>query len=362
MKKILIAAGGSGGHIIPALAIAQELQKKGCEIHYIGNFDSMEERLVHQTGMTFSAIDVQKLYRKLTLAHLKFPVKLIRSIKDSRQVIQEFQPDAFLGTGGFVSGPVGYAAHLEKIPLFLQEQNSYPGLTTKILAKWSDTLFLGNKQAAKYFAGRRIIHSGNPLKSEIINTKEKLDLTGLGLKKTSTKLLILGGSQGSVKINQVVLKIIDVLLEKGIEIIWQIGRYHYPEISEKIKGKKGIYYFDFTNEIGRIYNSVDLAISRAGAISLAELEAKQIPSLLIPLPSAAENHQYYNALEQVDKGTSLLIEQKLLSRSTLLESIMRLIKQKAKFRQNFKTSLHLTAAETIASEILNRIKDVSNVR
>jgi UDP-N-acetylglucosamine--N-acetylmuramyl-(pentapeptide) pyrophosphoryl-undecaprenol N-acetylglucosamine transferase len=281
----------------------------------------------------------------------------MRSIRDSRQVIREFQPDAFLGTGGFVSGPVGYAAHLEKLPSFLQEQNSYPGLTTRILAKWADTIFLGNKQAAQYLQGKRIIHSGNPIKNNVINTNEKLNLKELGLKENSTKLLILGGSQGSVAINTVILKIVDTLLEQGIEIIWQLGRYHYSEIAEKIKGKSGIYYFDFTSEIGRIYNSVDVAISRAGAISLAELESKQIPSLLIPLPSAAENHQYFNAMEQVNNGTSLIIEQKHLSRSTLLESLKRLIKEKDKFRKNFKESLHITAAETIASEILERVKE-----
>jgi UDP-N-acetylglucosamine--N-acetylmuramyl-(pentapeptide) pyrophosphoryl-undecaprenol N-acetylglucosamine transferase len=355
MKKILIAAGGSGGHIIPAISIAAELKKNNCDIHYIGNFNSMEERLVHSEGITFSAIDVQKIYRRLTLAHFKFPFKLIRSIKDSRTVIQEFKPDAFLGTGGFVSGPVGYAAHLEGIPVFLQEQNSYPGLTTKILSKWSDTIFLGNKKAETYFKGKNTIYSGNPIKKSVIDTTEKLDFTGLGLREDSIKILILGGSQGSVAINKVVLEIIDKLLKNGIEVIWQVGRYHYSEISEKLKTRQGVYYFDFTNEIGRIYNSVDLAITRAGAISIAEMESKKIPCLLIPLPSAAENHQYYNAMEQVEKGTSFIIEQKHLSRSTLLESVMKLIKQKDKLKANFKESLHLKAAENIAAEIVNRI-------
>ncbi|KQC11182.1 MAG: hypothetical protein APR54_02905 [Candidatus Cloacimonas sp. SDB] len=356
MKKVLVAAGGSGGHIIPALSIAAELQKKGCEIHYVGNFNSMEEKLVHQEGIKFSAIDVQKIYRKITLSHFRFPLKLMRSIRDSRTVIKEFQPDAFLGMGGFVSGPVGYAAHLEKIPIFLQEQNSYPGLTTRILSRWADTIFLGNKGADKYLKNSDLVYSGNPINNSIIQSSEKLDLNSVGLKENSTKILILGGSQGSVAINKVVLQILDRLLRKRIEIIWQIGKYNYSEISRQIQGKKGVYYFDFSHEMGKIYNSVDFAITRAGALSIAELESKKIPCLFIPLPTSSENHQYYNALEQVEKGTCFLLEQKMLSKSTLLESINKLLKQKEKLKANFQESIHIRAAEKIAHEIVRKIQ------
>jgi len=355
MKKILIAAGGSGGHIIPALAVAAKLIEKGCDIHYLGNYNSMEEKLIHQEGIPFSAIDVQKLYRRLTTAHFKFPIKLIRSIKDSREVIREFQPDAFLGTGGFVSGPVGYASHLEKIPIFLQEQNSYPGLTTRILARWADKIFLGNRKAADHLNNSNISFTGNPLRTDVLKISDKLDLAALGLKPNTTKLLILGGSQGSVVINKVILEIVDILLKKGIELIWQVGKYHYNEIHQQLKNKKGVYYFDFSNEIGKIYNSVDLAIARAGAISIAELETKKIPCLYIPLPSAAENHQYYNALEQVEKGTARLIEQKHFSRSILLETMKIMLKEKEIMRSKFSESLHLKAAENIAGEILSSI-------
>jgi len=251
MKKVLIAAGGSGGHIIPALTIADGLLKSGCDIHYIGNFNSMEEKLVHGEGIPFSAIDVQKIYRRLTMAHFMFPIKLFRSIKDSRAVLKEFKPDAFLGTGGFVSGPVGYAAHLEKVPIFLQEQNSYPGLTTRIMSRWADTIFLGNKKAETFFKSGNTLYTGNPIKKGFIETNEKLDFAKIGLKENSTKILILGGSQGSVFINKVVLEIIDKILKTGIEVIWQVGKYHYNEISQKIKDKKGIYYFDFTSEMVR---------------------------------------------------------------------------------------------------------------
>ncbi|MCD6176886.1 MAG: glycosyltransferase [Candidatus Cloacimonetes bacterium] len=150
-KKIIIAAGGTGGHIIPAISIAEELKEKGVQILFVGNRNSMEQKLTMKHNIDFAEINVQKFYRKLTFAHFKFPLKLIKSIIDSKKFIRNFKPDAFLGTGGFVSGPVGYAAHLLKVPIFLQEQNSYPGATTKILSKYAVKIFLGNQGAKNIY-------------------------------------------------------------------------------------------------------------------------------------------------------------------------------------------------------------------
>ena len=160
-KKIIIAAGGPGGHIIPAISIAKELIKEGVQILFVGNRDSMEQKLALKHNIDFAGINVQKFYRKITLTHIKFPFKLIKSIIDSRKIIRKFSPDAFLGTGGFVSGPVGYAAHLLKIPIFLQEQNSYPGATTKILSKYAVKIFLGNQNANKYLPKNISIYFSN---------------------------------------------------------------------------------------------------------------------------------------------------------------------------------------------------------
>ncbi|MCD4796471.1 MAG: undecaprenyldiphospho-muramoylpentapeptide beta-N-acetylglucosaminyltransferase, partial [Candidatus Cloacimonetes bacterium] len=343
-KRILIAAGGTGGHIIPALSIAKELKEAGIQLLYVGNKNSMEERLVAQSGIPFRGINVQKFYRKFTFAHIKFPFKLIKSIADSKKIIDEFKPDAFLGTGGFVCGPVGYAAHLKKISIFLQEQNSYPGATIRILSKYAEKIFLGNEGAKKYLPSKKIIFSGNPINSSVINKKEKIDLKKYGMKKDSFKIFLTGGSQGSVIINKAFMPIIKNLLAKNIEILWQIGKYSFDEFYPQVKEMKGVFAFDFTNEIGRIYNSVDIAIARAGALSLAEMETKKIPAILIPLPSAAENHQFYNAMELKKKKVAEIIEQKYLNPEVLKEAIFEMKKNYIKMKEDFGESRHLEAA------------------
>ena len=354
--KILVAAGGTGGHIIPALAIVSELQEKNCRIFFVGNKNSLEEELVQRSGISFESIDVQKFYRKFTLKHLKFPFKLINSIMISKRIINDFKPDAFLGTGGFVSGPVGYAAHLKRIPIFLQEQNSYPGATNRMLAKHAEKIFLGNKGAKKYFRDNKILFSGNPVNSDIIGEKEKINFEKYGLKKDSPKLFLYGGSQGSLILNNNLLNIIDDLLSEGIEIIWQAGKHSFQKMKREVNNKKGVYIFDFSNEMGKIYNSVDFAIARAGALSLAELETKRIPSILVPLPSAAGNHQYHNAQELVEKKIAFLLEQKDLNPENLKEKIFEMRDNHIEMRKNFGESIHLDSAGIIAEEILEFIK------
>ena len=354
-KKVIIAAGGTGGHIIPAISIAEELIKNNVDVQFVGNKNSMEQELTAKRKIAFKSINVQKFYRKITLAHIKFPFKLIKSILDSIKIIRDFQPDAFIGTGGFVSGPVGYAAHLKKVPIFLQEQNSYPGATTRILSRYAEKIFLGAKGAEKYLPKKKVIFSGNPVNSKIIGETAKLDFEEFGLKKDTTKLFLTGGSQGSVVLNKTFLPIVDELLENGIEIIWQIGKFSFNEFYPKIQNKKGIYGFDFTDDIGRIYNSVDFVIARAGALSLAELETKKLPSILIPLPSSAENHQYYNALELKKKKVAEIIEQKELT-SELLKSVIYKMQNNFKdMHEKFKQTHHREAVKTITNYIIRKM-------
>ncbi|NQV19528.1 MAG: undecaprenyldiphospho-muramoylpentapeptide beta-N-acetylglucosaminyltransferase [Armatimonadetes bacterium] len=356
-KRILIAAGGTGGHIIPAISIAKEFIKKNHAVLFIGNKNSMEEESCKRVSIPFKGIDVQKFYRKFTFAHYKFPFKLIKSVITSKKIINEFKPDAFMGTGGFVSGPVGYAAHLKKIPIFLQEQNSFPGATTRILSKYAEKIFLGNECAEKYLSKGKTILSGNPINSNVIEEKSQIDFKKFGLKKESIKLFLLGGSQGSLVLNKALYPIINDLISSNIEIIWQIGKFSYKEFSKKIKNKSGIYAFDFSDEIGKIYNSVDFCIARAGALTLAELETKKIPSILIPLPSAAENHQYYNALELKNKKVAEIIQQKDLNPEVLKNEIFEMMGKYLEMRENFGESKHLDSAKIIAEEIQKILGD-----
>jgi UDP-N-acetylglucosamine--N-acetylmuramyl-(pentapeptide) pyrophosphoryl-undecaprenol N-acetylglucosamine transferase len=352
MKKVVIAAGGTGGHIIPAISIAKELQKNNVDILCVGNRNSMEEKLAKKAGFNFAAIDVQKLHRSFTLAHIKFPFKLLKSINDSKKIIKQFQPDLFIGTGGFVSGPVGYAAQKLNIPVFLQEQNSFPGLTTRKLSRAAKKIFLGNQGAAKYLPSEKLIFSGNPINSNVIEEKDKLDFEKFGLKADSAKLFLFGGSQGSLILNRNFYPIIDDVLQNNIEIIWQIGKYSYDEFYPKVKDKKGIYAFDFTSEMGKILNSVDFVIARGGALSLAEIETKKLPSILVPLPSAAGNHQFFNAEELVKKNTAIMLEQKFLTPSILLSEILNLKVNYKKLNKNFGDSHHPMAVQMITNAVL----------
>jgi len=353
MKRIIVAAGGTGGHIIPALAIAKSLQIKGCKTLYIGNKNSLEEKLAQNAGIEFRAINVQKLYRKFTFQHIKFPFKLIKSIVDSKNIIKNFEPDAVIGTGGFVSGPVGYAAYKTRTPLFLQEQNSYPGLTTRLLCKHAKQVFLGSDAAKNYLMNSNTIFSGNPINNQ--PQGEKLDLTKYGFRSGSTKLLLLGGSQGSLALNRALYPILDQLYQSNIDLIWQIGKYSYKEFSEKIQNKPGIYGFDFTNQINSIYQEADFAIARGGALSLAELEVNKLPTIIVPLPTSAGNHQHHNALEWQNNDIGILLEQKSLTPNSLLENILNLQKQISGFKENFRESIHQNSAEIIANYIMQNI-------
>lgn len=353
-RRIIVSAGGTGGHIIPALEICLELQKNNFEVYYIGNKDSLEEKIIMNNKIRFFGIEVQKLYREITLQHLKFPYKLIRSIIQCIVILNKIKPCCVIGTGGFVSGPVGIASIFCKTPLFLQEQNSYPGITSKFLGLFAKKIYLGYKIARIYFKEEKTLYTGNPISMKLLQSDEVINFEDYQLSKDSLKLLIIGGSQGSEFINNLVLKNIDFLLNLGIELIWQTGVKQLNEIRKKTNDRKGIYLFDFTSEMYKIYNSVDLAISRAGALILAELEVKKIPSLIIPLPSAAGNHQLRNAKEFQLKGFGHVLEQKNIQNFQRIFSLFYECAEEKK--EKFKHSNHLEASSNVVSDIIKELK------
>lgn len=346
-KKIVIAAGGTGGHITPAIALAKEFIKQNCQVLYIGNQHSMEEKMVKAENIDFKAINVQKLYRNLTPKHLLFPFKFIGSVIRSLRILKDFQPDAFIGVGGFVSGPVAIAASWKKIPIFLQEQNSVPGLTNRLIGKRARKIFLGIDQ--NKFPAEKVILSGNPINLQ--DHQQKIDYKNWRLNPENKTIFVLGGSQGSYFINKLVEPIFDKLLQQNINIIWQLGNFSYVEFSEKLKNTQHVHAFAYTNEIEKIYNSSDLVIARAGALSLAEIETKRVPAILIPLPTAAENHQYHNALTLQNQAT--ILPQKQVNPQSLLENINKMLQNPP---QNIPTcTRHLNAAKLIVENILRRI-------
>ncbi|MEA1971936.1 MAG: undecaprenyldiphospho-muramoylpentapeptide beta-N-acetylglucosaminyltransferase [Candidatus Cloacimonadota bacterium] len=354
--KIVISGGGSGGHIAPAISIANHLSKLGYEIIYIGNKSSMESEYAQKNNLNFKAIEVQKLYRYFTFKHVFFPFKLIYSIIKSYQIIKKSKADFFIGTGGFVTGPVGLAAQFAKIPIFLQEQNSFPGLTTRKLAKYAQLIFLGNKGAKKYLPDAKTIFSGNPISSQI-KTNEKLDLSDFRLNPDWKTVLILGGSQGSSFINKLIFNNIKNFSKMNLNIIWQIGKREIDKYEKKLKKQKNIYYFDFTFQLPKFYNICDFGIARAGAISLAELEELKIPSIIIPLPSAAGNHQVINAKEFQERGLGICIEQNKIE--FFMQNLQYMINNEDEFKINSKKSKHSGALQLIVKHILIKVGEVN---
>jgi UDP-N-acetylglucosamine--N-acetylmuramyl-(pentapeptide) pyrophosphoryl-undecaprenol N-acetylglucosamine transferase len=352
MKTILISGGGTAGHINPALSIAGYLKKQNWEIHFIGNKNGMEERLVSKAGYQFHIINIQKLYRKFTFAHFKFPFKLISSIIKSSIVIRKIKPDLYLGTGGFVSGPAGFAAHIHRIPIFLQEQNSFPGITTRIMAKWAILIFLGNQQAVKYLPANRTTYTGNPINPGFFLKPMPIDLEKLGLDPARKKIFLMGGSQGSLVLNNNLSPIIDDLLALGLDIIWQTGKYSYKKFQQEFGDRKGLYLFSYTDNIAALYEMSELVIARAGAITLAELEYLKMPAILIPLPSAAENHQYHNACELANKEVAEVIEQKKLTPALLLKILISMLGNIEEYKARFGECLHQHSAKNIAEAII----------
>lgn len=320
--KLLIGAGGTGGHIIPALAIAKGMVVLSWEVEFIGNKDGMENTLIPAHGFPFHPIQVQKIYRKLTIAHLKFPAYFISSLLKCLSYIKKYKPEAVLCTGGFVSGPVALAAVMSKTRLYFQDGNSYPGLTTRLMARYSRCIFTATETASGYLYKGHCFKTGNPLMPYEKLNVESVDWAMLNLSPTSVKLFIIGGSQGSAVINNAIDHSIHELLRAGIELIWQTGKLHKEKFQDKYASTKGVHIFDFTDKMSFYYQITDLAVSRAGALSIAELEEHKIPAILIPLPSAAENHQLINAQTVAGQNKGIVLEQAQLSSAKLIETIV----------------------------------------
>ncbi|MFO7660802.1 MAG: undecaprenyldiphospho-muramoylpentapeptide beta-N-acetylglucosaminyltransferase [Candidatus Cloacimonadaceae bacterium] len=351
--RLLIGAGGTGGHIIPAIAVALELAAQGWQVHFVGNRNRMEETLVSKYGFDFLPINVQKLYRRLTLAHLKFPFLFMSSIAKSVKYIIKVKPDAVLCTGGFVSGPVAVASIILRRRLYFQDGNSYPGLTTRVLSHYTQHIFIASERARNYLQKANCIMTGNPILKYSNLDLNSVDWSSYNLRPDSRKLFIIGGSQGSVIINKVVSECVKELLSQNIELIWQTGKNYYPRIHDKFAGVKGVHCFDFTDKMSEYYQLADFAISRAGALSIAELQEHALPAVFIPLPSAAENHQYINAVAQAEKGLGLVLEQSDLTPKTLMESIQKLSSKYQEFKTSFSAMPGNNATQLIA-EIISR--------
>ena len=309
-----MSGGGTGGHIFPAVAIAQEIQKRfpDAEFLFMGANGKMEMEKVPQAGFKIEGLNIAGFDRGNLLANINLPFKVISSLLKARKIIKKFQPDFAVGTGGFASGPALFIAARMRIPTFIQEQNSLPGKTNIFNAKKAKTVFTAYPNMEKFFNGTKTLFLGNPIRKNIITDIIDSDLAKekLGLEKGKLTILSVGGSLGSRTLNNGWKENINQVKEKDYQLIWQTGKLDYKNILEETKDihSRNIQIVEFIKNMEMAYSAADVIVSRAGAIAISELAIAKKPVLLVPFPFAAEDHQTKNAQTLVDKNAAKMVK------------------------------------------------------
>ena len=311
--RILISGGGTGGHIYPALAIANAWMEKhpDSEILFVGAQGKMEMQKVPEAGYTIKGLPVAGLQRKLTLANLSFPIKLWRSLRMASRIVKEFNPHVVVGVGGYASGPVLYAAQNKGIPTLLQEQNSYAGLTNKLLAKKAAKICVAYPEMDRFFPKEKLKLTGNPVRKDLLDLagKREQGIQVFGLDSTRKTILVLGGSLGARTLNQAMLKHMVDLEKEGYQVLWQSGKFYFKDMELALEkaGLTHIHLREFIREMDLAYAAADVIVSRAGALSVSELCLVGKPVIFIPSPNVAEDHQTKNANACVKQGAAVLL-------------------------------------------------------
>lgn len=364
MKKprFIISGGGTGGHIYPAVAIANELkaQYPDAEFLFVGAQNKMEMQKVPQAGYPIEGLWIAGLQRKLTLQNALFPVKLASSLFKSFRIVKKFKPDVVIGTGGFASGAVLKVASMLGIPTVIQEQNSYPGITNKLLAKKANKICVAYENLERFFPKEKMMLTGNPVREDLIEVGSKKEEAVSYFKLDASKktLLVLGGSLGARRINQLIEKELDFLLSKNVQILWQCGKLYLNDY-EKYNSKGNVQVTAFIDRMDLVYAAADVVISRSGASSVSELCIVGKPTIFIPSPNVAEDHQTKNAKAIVDKNGALLIKESDLDVQfeTVFSDLISNENKQIELSQNIKKLALPNATKTIVEEIKKLIKN-----
>ncbi|MCC8118044.1 MAG: undecaprenyldiphospho-muramoylpentapeptide beta-N-acetylglucosaminyltransferase [Bacteroidales bacterium] len=311
MMKALISGGGTGGHIFPALSIANALKRRypDVEILFVGADNRMEMQRVPDAGYRIIGLPVAGFDRKKLWRNFKVLWKLWKSMRLARRIVREFQPDIAIGVGGYASGPMLKAAQKRGIPTLLQEQNSYPGVTNKLLAQKAAAICVAYEGTERFFPAAKIVMTGNPVRKDLSAcTVSQADAKkALGFDPLKPLILVVGGSLGARTVNQSVEAGIDAFEKAGVQVMWQTGKLYADHCLEAAKGHPLLKASAFIKDMATAYRAADLVVSRAGAGTISELEILGKPSLLIPSPNVAEDHQRKNAQALVDKGAAVMI-------------------------------------------------------
>lgn len=358
--KVILSGGGTGGHIFPAVAIANEIKKlvPQADILFVGALGKMEMEKVPNAGYKIIGIPIAGLQRRFTLSNLKLPFLILQSLFRTRKIIKEFQPDVVVGTGGYASGPLLKAAVHYDIPALLQEQNSYAGITNKLLSKKASKICVAYEGMEKFFPKEKIMLTGNPVRQDLVDVKQYRDeaMNFFKLSPNKKVILVIGGSLGARTINLSIGVSLQKLIDNNIQLIWQTGKNYYSTATEQVEKfpDNNIYALEFISRMDLAYAAADIVISRAGASSVSELCNIGMPSILVPSPNVAEDHQTKNAMALVNKQAAVLIKDNE-AQSTLILTAIALINntaQQVTLTNNISQLAFHNSANVIALEVL----------
>jgi UDP-N-acetylglucosamine--N-acetylmuramyl-(pentapeptide) pyrophosphoryl-undecaprenol N-acetylglucosamine transferase len=360
--KVIISGGGTGGHIYPAIAIADEIKKRypSTQFLFIGARDRMEMEKVPAAGYDIEGLWISGIQRKLfSKNNLLFPFKLINSLWRAKRIVKSFKPDVVIGTGGFASGPLLYMASLKEIPSLIQEQNSFPGITNKLLSKKASSICVAYDNLEKFFPSDKIIKTGNPVRQDLLDISSKRNEAKLFFKLDINKktILILGGSLGAKRINKLIEKELPFFQEQDVQLIWQTGKLYIDEYN-KYNELNGINTFAFLNRMDLAYAAADFIISRSGASSVSELCVVGKPVIFIPSPNVSEDHQTKNALAITSKEAGIMIKESDIEKKFQIQ-IMSLLNNEvlqSKLSNEIKKLAQVNATRDIVDEIEKLIK------
>jgi len=363
LNRVIISGGGTGGHIFPAIAIANELKEQNPNINilFIGAEGRMEMEKVPEAGYIIKALPIAGFQRKNPFANFSLPLKIMKSLLKARSIIKSFKPDVVIGVGGYASGPTLKMANIMSVPTVIQEQNAYPGKTNKLLAKSASLICVAYEGLERFFPKDKIVVTGNPVRQQMVQINGKRDqaLTHFGLQNDKKTVLVIGGSLGARTLNESMNVSIEKFSDAGVQVIWQCGKFYADQLFHKWDGKlpEGIWLNPFIFDMDYAYAAADLIISRAGAISVSELCLVGKPTILVPSPHVAEDHQTKNAMALVDKEACILVKdadaiQNLYETATNTLNDEKLCAQLAK---NMKELGLPNASKTIVEHILKRI-------
>lgn len=333
--RVIISGGGTGGHIFPAIAIANAINEKYAvaDILFIGAKSRMEMEKVPQAGYKIEGLWISGLQRRICWQNLSFPFKVASSIIRARQIIKEFKPDIIIGVGGYASGPTLRAGAMLKIPTLIQEQNSYPGITNKFLGKKASKICVAYDNMDRWFDKNKLCLTGNPIRQNIVDIVNKREraILHFGLEDSKKTVLVVGGSLGALTINESIRLGLEYFVKNDIQLIWQTGKSYFPKAKELFSDLKSdnIKIFEFIYEMDLAYSMADIIISRSGAIAISELCVIGKPTILVPSPNVSEDHQTKNAMALVSKNAGVLVSD-IKSREELIKELDIILKDNKK--------------------------------